>query len=599
MSVNGLSHAVGGKTLFKNLAFGIFQKDRIGLIGPNGAGKSTLLKILCKLIAPDDGQIVRRQGLRVGLLEQSPSFAPEQTIYDAVTEKLLDPHDDIALAYEWMSRLELADFPGDQLVRDLSGGWKKRVALARELASRPDVLFLDEPTNHLDVASILWLEEFLALSDFASVTVTHDRLFLQRTSTKIFDLDPRYAQNLLVIDGDYVKYLESKEILLKGQLQTEQAMKNTLRRETEWLRRGAKARQTKQKARIERAEELKGDVQDISQRNLTRKVKIDFGSPDSAPKKLIEAEGISKSFSKEGATPKVLFENLNVLVGAKTRLGLLGPNGSGKTTLIRILIGQEKSDTGFVKDADGLKVAYFEQNRDYLNPALSVHKNLCPEGDYVYYQGQYVYAKSYLERFLFKPEQMDLPVGKLSGGEQSRLRIAQIMLQAANVLILDEPTNDLDSATLEVLETALQTYPGAVILVTHDRYFLDQVSHEILAFPFSGDSAKLERFADYLQWETWFEGQKQKRKEEPEPEVGAVEKAKKQKLSFKEKHELEGMEAKILDLENAISDLEQQAADPKNMSNSQKLSELYSTLSEKKTGLDELYARWAILEKKN
>jgi len=597
LSAHNLTHSFAGKTLFKNVNFGIFEKDRIGLVGPNGAGKSTLLKILSRHVDPDDGEVVNRRGLRVGYLAQSPAFADKETLFEALIAKADDPHEAMGKAYEWMSKLQLDQFPSDILVSALSGGWKKRLALARELITEPDLMLLDEPTNHLDVESILWLENFIEESPLTFVTITHDRLFLQRVATKIFDLDPKNPQYLLAIDGDYVKYLESKEILMKGEQSREKKMKNTLRRETEWLRRGAKARLTKQQARIDSAHALGDETAELSARNRARQVRIDFGESDKNPKKLIEAIDVSKTFVKDGQELKVI-ENFNYLIGPKTRLGLLGVNGSGKSTLIRTLLGYEKPDRGEVKMADRIQISYFEQNRETLDPKKSVLRNVCSDGDYVIVQGTAVYAKSYLERFLFSHQQMDLPVEKLSGGEQSRLRIAQIMLKPASVLVLDEPTNDLDLDTLNVLEDALRDFSGAVILVTHDRYFMDQVCNEILAFTRdSKGHPHLEKFADYLQWEAWALEHQQAQKA-AEKKARQENSPKGKKLSFKEKFELENMEEKILGLESELHQWQAESQKPEVVSSSTKLQELFAKMAERQTLVDGLYARWSELEAK-
>lgn len=432
ISTYQLEKSFAGKTLFSGVSLGIGEGDKIGLVGPNGAGKSTLMKILAGISSADGGQVTPKKGLRLGYLPQTPVFSKDENILQALLSKAKDPDEALGLAYEWMARLDLSQFGEDFLVSELSGGWQKRVALARELVLEPELLLLDEPTNHLDVVSILWLEEFLQRAPFAFLMVTHDRLFLQRAVNKVFDLDPRNPNNLLSVNGDYVQYLESKEQLLAAQQKLEQVMKNTLRRETEWLRRGAIARLAKQKARINRAGDLKDDVENLTEKNRSRVAGIAFGDAERNPQKLIEVKNISKKFGE-----RELFTDFSYLITPKTRVALLGENGSGKSTLIKILLGQEKPDSGKVELSDKVKVAYFEQNRENLELDKSVLKNICPDGDYVSFQGQYVYARSYLERFLFSRQQMDLPVGRLSGGEQSRLRLAQLMLQEASVLVLD------------------------------------------------------------------------------------------------------------------------------------------------------------------
>ncbi len=597
LNTHKLSKSFAGKVLFKNVGLGIEEGEKVGLVGPNGAGKSTLLKILAGQMSPDDGDVTRKKGLKFGFLDQTPLFPKGQTILEALLSKCHDQDESLGSGYEWMAKLDLTNFGESFLVEDLSGGWKKRVALARELILDPEIMILDEPTNHLDVTSILWLEEFLVKAPFAILMVTHDRLFLQRVCNKILDLDPRNPEYLLSVRGDYLTYVEAKEQLLSGLERRETVLKNTLRRETEWLRRGAKARQTKQKARIESALDLKDEVGELSQKNNNRQVKIDFKETERTPQKLMELKAVSKGYADKA----LLFKNFSYVVSPKTRLALLGDNGSGKSTLIRLLLGQEEPTSGTLYQAEKLKVAYFEQNRETLQPELSLLKNICPEGDYVHFQGQYVFNRSYLERFKFVRDQMDLPVAKLSGGEQSRLRLAQLMLREAQVLILDEPTNDLDTATLDVLEDALKSFNGAVILVTHDRYFMDQVANDILAFdPQEDGTSNLTHFAGYIQWEEWFEGKKEREQLAKKEAAQAlrVSANKKKKLSFKEKFEFEKMEGEILKLEQEIASLQSESQKPEMVSQATKIQDIYKEISAKQASLDKMYVRWAELEER-
>lgn len=600
ISVQQLSKSFGAKTLFTDISFGIEQGDRIGLIGPNGAGKSTLLKILAQQETPDTGEVVYSRGLRVSYLEQSPTFPAGKSIYEVLSEDINDP-EQIAQVYKWMGRLSLnqGGMGPETLVEQLSGGWKKRVAIAKELIREPDLFLLDEPTNHLDLESIMWLEDLLKGASFATLTITHDRLFLQRVSNRILDLDRRNPGGLLSVNGAYSDYLNSKESLLSEQAKREDSLKNTLRRETEWLRRGVQARQTKQRARMDRAEDLKDEVEDLSSRNRNRTAQVDFQSASRHPKKLIEAKGISKSYGD-----KKLFGPLDFLITPKTRLGLLGPNGSGKSTLIKVLLGVEQPDSGNIEYAEAIQVAHFEQSREDLDPNQSLIQTVCAEGDYVSYRGQYIFARSYLDRFLFRPEQMDMPIGKLSGGEKSRVRIAQLMLQQANVLVLDEPTNDLDLETLNVLEDSIKDFDGAVILVSHDRYFLDQIADDILAFTLDSEQRpQLERFSGYAQWEEWMKQQsklanKQKTETSSQAKATPPNRPQRKRLSYKEKLEYEGMEQTILDTESQLEELQAQAQDPDILADPQKLSQVSAQMADVEEQIQKLYARWAELESK-
>ena len=408
---------------------------------------------------------------------------------------------------ELLGRLDLAgDAAGAEAPVDrLSGGWQKRVALARALVRDPELMLLDEPTNHLDVEAILWLEKFLAGARFATLTVTHDRLFLQRVANRILELDRRNAGGLLDVRGDYATYVERKAEAMAAQERREEVLRNTLRRETEWLRRGPPARTTKQDARIQRAHALADEVGSLESRNRVHSVDLDFQASGRKPRRLIEAKQIGKQYDE-----RTVFANLDLSIGPGSRIGLLGPNGCGKSTLLRVLVGSEPPSSGSVVRADTLSVAWFEQDRGSLDPDTSVADIVCPDGDFVEFRGARMHRRGYLERFLFRGEQLDMAVRQLSGGEQARLLVARLMLRPANLLVLDEPTNDLDLATLDVLQDALTSFDGAVLLVTHDRYFLDQVATQILAFPTNpsaggvGTGAGAGGFAGLAQWEAWY-----------------------------------------------------------------------------------------------
>ena len=601
ISAYQIGKSFGAQRLFRDLTFSISSGQKIGLIGPNGAGKSTLLKILAKLETADSGQLSFANSLRLGVLEQEPQMNATETVAESILNATDDPYDadNIGWAYELMSRLQLdsAECGFDRPLNELSGGWLKRVALAWTLAKKPDLILLDEPTNHLDVVSIQWLEEFLASRpEMAVLTVTHDRLFLQNTCDWIFDLDPRNPDGLLQIKGTYADFLDLKNATMSAQKTLEEVRSNQLRRETAWLRRGAKARQTKQKARIDRAHELADDVSDLKEQNRDRKVKFDLGDVLRNPKKIIDAQKIGKK-----AGDRWLFRNFSFQLGARSRVGILGPNGCGKTTLIQTLIGNLQPDEGTVKVSDGIKFAYFEQRKKTLIETQSVLKTICPEGDYVQVQGKPVFAKSYLARFQFRPDQMDLPVAKLSGGEKSRLLLSSLMLQSEPVFIMDEPTNDLDIATLDTLEQALQEFQGAVILITHDRYFMSQVCDVILAFTPDGD---IMPFADLFQWERWFEEDKKNRAKKLKAPASVVKEQNSspakilKKLGFKEQQELEQMESVIQAEEALLAKMVQNMASNGIQSDFAQLARLTKEMEAQQAKVDGLYARWEELNQK-
>ncbi len=601
LSVHQLSKSFAGKSIFKDVSFGIEDGERVALLGPNGVGKSTLMKILKQEMKADSGQVVNRRGLRMAYLPQDPQFKAGDTILSVLLKNHELEPDVMALAYEWIGKLELSQFPEDIQLTSMSGGWQKRVALAEQLIQAPDLLLLDEPTNHLDVIAIKWLENFLNDARFACLIITHDRLFLQRVCQKILDLDPRFPGHLLTVNGGYDKYLETKSLMATEQLAREAKLANTLRREKEWLARGAKARQTKQQARINSTGQLASEVERLRNLNRRTNVALSFEANEKGPRKLIMAQGLGKRDFRPENAGKWLFKDLNFILTPKTRLALLGNNGAGKSTLIKTLLGMIPADAGKVQMAEESKFAYFEQNKDSLDRKKSVLQNICPEGDYVNFRGTFVHVRSYLERFRFFKDKMDLPVAQLSGGEQARLRLAQMMLQECQILILDEPTNDLDIETLNILEEALTDFEGAVILVTHDRYFMDQVCSQILSFSgFDDFDGELLSFADYSQWENWFEATEdliRAKKDTARSEAKAQAKdASKKKLSFSEKFELEQMEAKIATLEKRVSEIQLELAKPEVVTDSKRIQELSAELHSAQSQLETLFDRWSELD---
>jgi ATP-binding cassette subfamily F protein uup len=596
ISAHQITKTFSTKTLFRKISFAIDDGQRIGLIGPNGAGKSTLLSILSKKMDPDEGKISFSNSLRLGYLVQKPSFTETETIYEALMSQTEDEYDGdtIALCYELITKLDLDIQPEKEfaLVSTLSGGWQKRVALARELMKKPNLVLLDEPTNHLDVHSILWLEEFIQKqNEIAFLIITHDRAFLQNTCTVIFDLDPRNPDGLIKSYGDYLQFLETKSMLMDGQLRLEEKKRNTMMIEKNWLARGPKARLTKQKARINRAHDLIDEVGQIENRNFVKKVDFDFGKNQNSPKKLIEFIDAGKSFGERN-----LFSKLNGIIRPKSRIGLLGKNGCGKSTLIKVFMGQEPPTSGVAFLNPDIQVCYFEQGKETLNVNTTVMQVVCPEGDYVHLHGTPVFARSYLSRFSFTNQQMDMPVSQLSGGEQSRLLIAKLMLNPAHVLILDEPTNDLDVETLDVLTDCLADFEGAIILVSHDRYFLDQNSNEIWAFT-EDNSGDIVKFADYNQWYDWYDELKNK-KTSTAQKTNSVDSKKltPTKMSYKEIRELETIESDIAGKEAELKKMQADLLSPELSSNFKKLAELSESASVLESEIQKMYARWQDLE---
>ncbi len=546
LSVSGLSKTHGVRALFEDLALGIADGDRVGVIGPNGSGKTTLLEILAGKEPPDAGARALRKQARLAYVPQDSLFAEDDTVGSVLAAAMADARtgeDDKTLRMQMM--LGRAGF--DSLstpASALSGGWKKRLAIAAASIAEPDILLLDEPTNHLDVEGILWLEQALA-SVNASMVVTHDRYFLERVATRMVEVNPVYPQSAFQVNGNYSEFLERREEFLEAQQKQQTSLATKVRREIEWLRRGPKARAGKSKARIDAAGELIEELAAATARARTATAAIDFTDTDRKTKRLIEAEGIGKSLGG-----KRLFGSLNVTLSPGMRIGLLGANGSGKTTLLKTLEGTLAPDEGTIRRADLLRVVSFAQDRGaHLDPEISLRRALCPEGDSVIYRGRPIHVFGWAKRFLFRDEQMEMPVARLSGGEKARVMIARLMLAPADVLLLDEPTNDLDIPTLEALEESLLDFPGAMVLVSHDRYLLDRVSTAVIAL----EDGAARTFADYSQWEAW-------RAEPDAPKTAAAAELQahkretaKTKLSYLEQREWDGMQDKILEAEEELA----------------------------------------------
>jgi len=589
LSCQAVSKAFGTRSLFDDLSFGLLEGDQAGLVGPNGSGKSTLLKILVGLETPDRGTRSLRGGVRVGYVPQDPVFPAGGTVADVVLAALagVDEDDRPSRLAQALGRAGFADRRA--AVETLSGGWRKRLAIARELAAAPDILLMDEPTNHLDVDGILWLEGVLAERARACLVVSHDRYFLEHVATRMLELNRAYPDGLFEAQGRYSEFLARRDDFLRGQAAYQESLANTVRREIEWLHRGAKARSTKAKGRIQEAERLIDELAESRARSLSATAGIDFTSSQRRTRRLVVARGVTKSLGG-----RRLIGGLDLVITPGTRVGVIGPNGSGKTTLLDVLAARQAPDAGTVEHADGLRIVRFEQERGGLHPAQSLRRALAPEGDAVIWHGQSVHVHSWAKRFLFRPEQLEVAVGRLSGGEQARILIARLMREPADLLVLDEPTNDLDIPTLEVLEDSLAEFEGGLILVTHDRFMLERVSTVILALDGQGGTST---FADYAQWEAarGAAAPVARKATERAPER---ERPRSKRLGYHEQREWDGMEQAILDAEGALEAAQRAADDPAIASDPGALQQRYAALEAARVEVDRLYARWAELETK-
>jgi ATP-binding cassette subfamily F protein uup len=588
-----ITKAFGATTLFRGVSFTVSEGDRIGLIGPNGSGKSTLLKILAGMVSPDIGEVAVRKRTRMSYLAQESEFEQGLTARSVMKRALKNA---AVPETEWESRtaetLGRAGFEDFAVeAASLSGGWRKRLAIAEALVQGPDILLLDEPTNHLDLAGIEWLEELLQQAQFAAVVVSHDRYFLENTATEMAELSRAYPNGLLRVSGNYSEFLVRKDEFLRAQERHQDALENRVRREIEWLRRGPKARTTKSKARIDKANELIGEWSDLNARTRTATADIDFSATERKTKRLIVLEDLTYSYGERS-----LFSNLDFTLTAGKRVGLVGPNGSGKTTLLRLLNGELTPTSGTIKKADLLQIVYFDQTRQ-LDPEVTLRRALAPDSDSVVYQDRVIHVASWAARFLFTGEQLNQPVGRLSGGERARVLIAKLMLQPADVLLLDEPTNDLDIPTLEILEESLLEFRGALVLVTHDRYLLDRVSTVVVGLNGQGGAGQ---FADYSQWESWMRESRQAKSAKKEKPIATEQQqsSTKKKLSYMEARDYATIEDRIAEAEATLVSKRAAYEDPSIATDATRLITAQAELEAAQAAVDALYARWHELEEK-
>jgi ATP-binding cassette subfamily F protein uup len=597
LNAQGVSKRFGATALFQDIAFPVSDGDRIGLIGPNGAGKSTLLAVLAGETESDTGEVVTRKRARIGYVKQVSEFAAGETarvvLMRALVAAGVPEGEREQRLRETLGRAGFEDM--EVVATTLSGGWRKRLAIAEAVVSAPDVLLLDEPTNHLDLEGIEWLEGMLRAAPYACVVVTHDRYFLENVASEVVELNRVYAEGLLRVRGTYSKFLEGRENYMEAQQRMQEGLRNRVNTEIEWLRRGPKARATKAKARIDNAHGLIAKLADVDSRTRTASAGIEFAGTDRQSKRLIEMEGVGVTLGG-----REILRDVDFVVANGVRVGLVGANGSGKTTLLRVMTGELAPTAGRVKTAAGLRIVYFSQMRE-LDESLTLRRALAPDADAVVYQDRVVHVASYAAKFLFTGDQLNQPVARLSGGERARVLIARLMLQPADVLMLDEPTNDLDIPTLEILEESLLEFKGALVLVTHDRYMLDRVSNVVLGLDGRGNAAK---FADYSQWEEWKEqglGIRDQGLEKPSGLPASTQPAKgaaKKKLSYMEQREFDAIESRVEEADVRLDEARMHVADPSVVIDAKALIEAMAELDAAQAEHDAIYERWAELTDK-
>ena len=622
LRLTNISIAYGTHALLKNADFQLDAGERVGLLGRNGEGKSTLMKIIAGNVLADHGEIWRQPELRLAWLEQAPDLPEEATIYDAVAGGLgelgewitryhalslsMDYDDDKALnelgdlqhkleahnGWHFQQRVETTltklDLPGELKISGLSGGWKRRVALARALVIEPEVLLLDEPTNHLDFESITWLEEQLLNFQGAVLFVTHDRSFLQKLATRIVDLD---RGNLVSWQGNYDDYLTRKAAALEDEANQNAEFDKKLADEEVWIRQGVKARRTRNEGRVRALEKLRNErAQRRSQQGTAR---LAFEKGDASGKKVIEVNDICFGYGD-----RQIIKHFSTLIQRGDKIGLIGANGAGKSTLLKLLLQQLEPDGGTVEQGTKLEIAYFDQLRDQLDPNMTVADTVADGNDFVEIAGNKRHVMSYLSDFLFAPARARSPVKSLSGGEKNRLLLARLFTKPANLIVMDEPTNDLDLETLELLEEKLVNYDGTLLLVSHDRAFLDNVVTSVFVLDGSGDVNEF--VGGYTDWMSHVKQAKspvvaKKTEEAPKQEKPAT--AKKKKLSFKDQQELNKLPQMIDELEAKQAALTQQiSASAFYKEDPLAIAKTLDELKAIEAKLEQVYARWNELE---
>jgi len=626
ITLDQASLAYGHHPLLDHADLQLDPGERVGLIGRNGAGKSSLLKAIAGETKLDDGNIWRAPDVRIVYVPQEPVLDPGHTVfeavaeglgplqqvlvdYHAVTHSMGEPGADIDMLMTRMQNLqhELDSKDGWQTqakveavlsrlsldaeaeVSTLSGGWRKRVALGRALVAEPEVLLLDEPTNHLDLEAIEWLEELLLNFSGSVLFITHDRRFLDRLATRIVELDRGHLTEFI---GNFTNYQLKKEELLAVEATHAAKFDKVLAQEEAWIRQGIKARRTRNEGRVRRLEKLR--LERAARRERQGNVKLNLDSGERSGKLVAELENVSKSYGE-----KTLIKNFSTRILRGDRIGLLGPNGIGKTTLLKLILGELEPDSGTIKRGTSMNVAYFDQMREQLNEEATLADTISPGSDFVEIGNERKHVISYLEDFLFPPQRSRSPVKSLSGGERNRLLLARLFARPANVLVLDEPTNDLDIDTLELLETLLQDFPGTLFLVSHDRAFLENTVTQVIAF--EGNGVLTEFGGGYDDWlrfsrQRELDSKAGKSATKPAPAKQA-DRPKTEKLSFKESKELEDLPNRIETLETEQAEITQSLADPDIYRDNP---ERAKTLQLRLTALEEELAaaleRWETLE---
>lgn len=579
ISAEKISKSYRETPLLKDASLYLNEGDKVGIIGINGTGKTTLLKILAGRETPDSGTISRGNGVRVGYLPQDPDFTEHITVLEQVLRGASLQDGKEYEAKSILNRLGITDFEQDVL--ELSGGQKKRVAIAAALVSPCEVLILDEPTNHIDNAMVQWLENYLQNYKGAVVMVTHDRYFLDRVTNKIVEID---RGGLYTYESNYSKFLELKALREENLAGSERKRQSILRTELEWVQRGVRARGTKSRSRLERYEELKNRETPVQNQSLElSSVASRLG------KKIVEAKQITKSYGD-----RVIVKDFSHLFLRDSRIGIIGQNGCGKSTLLKMLAGELSPDSGTVEIGETVKFGYFSQEWEEMDSEVRVIDYIRDISAYIDTPDGKLTASQMLEKFLFPSDLQWSTVGRLSGGEKRRLFLLSIIMQAPNVLLLDEPTNDLDIQTLMILEEYLKTFSGAVIAVSHDRYFLDKIAHSIFAFEGNGEVREyLGGYSDYLEEHEAFIQLQEKEKKEKKAAEKPKRTSSKLKFSFREQYEFDHIDEEIETLQNKLREISEEME--RESANFEKLGDLLAEKEKLEQELEEKTERWVYL----
>lgn len=588
VTLRAVAKTWAGAPCFEGLDLVVHEGARLALVGANGSGKSTLLALVAGTVAPDEGERHVRRDLVAAVVAQADSqpssCGAREVLEQALANRGLADHERAARVSRLLGELAWPD--PEQDVATLSGGWRKRLALARGLVGEPDLLLLDEPTNHLDLDGVLWLEATLDRYPGTVVVVSHDRWFLDRVANRVVEIGRLFPGGAFAATGGWSDFRRAREAFVAQERERQASLANKMRREEAWLARRPKARTTKSVSRIRAAEELRQELGDVGRRLASeRQAGIDFSATGRRANELVVAEAITKAWA---GVP--CFSGLDLALGPGDRLGLVGGNGSGKTTLLRVLSGSLAADQGCVRHAHGLRAVVFSQDRGRLEPSQTLHQHLCPVGgDAVVFRDAQLHVRAYANRFLFAPQQLDQPVASLSGGEQARLLIALMMLEPADLLVLDEPTNDLDILSLEILEERLLDFPGAVILVSHDRFLVDRVCTRLIALDGVGTA-----YANYGQWQAVYQADGRSQPESVrKPTASAVVSG--APLSWAEQKELRNLTGRIEQAERLLERRAEALADPAVVTDPVRLQAAMEAQAEAQAEVDRLYERWGEL----